>query len=144
MEPTLIQGGKHEDERGTIQFINDFDLKDIRRFYTIHHHNTQVIRAWQGHKIESKHFYVLQGKFIVAWVEIDDFENPSDDLTAEYEILNANQSSVLFIPPGYANGIKAQQPDSKIAVFSNKTLKESEKERIRYPSEKWLNWHKLP
>jgi len=143
MKPQIIKGGSHTDNRGTIRFVNDFDLKDIRRFYTIQHPDTQIIRAWQGHKIETKYFMPLSGTFVVAWVEIDDFEDPSDQLKAEYTILNAKKPKILHIPPGHANGLRAMESNSQIAVFSDMPMEKSSKEKYSYPPEKWLNWFSL-
>ncbi len=143
MKPQIIKGNTHTDHRGTLRFVNDFDLKDVRRFYTIQHTDTSVIRAWQGHKTESKWFFPLKGSFVVAWVKIDNFDNPSDNLKAEYKILQAKEPEVIFLPPGYANGLRALEPESQIAVFSDMTLEESLKERHKYPPEKWFDWYNL-
>lgn len=133
-------GDSFTDERGTIRFTNEFNLPNIKRFYTIEHHNTQVIRAWQGHEIETKYFSVLKGKFVVAWVEIDNFNNPSKKLEAEYKILGAYKPGVLHIPPGFANGLRALEPNSIIAVFSDFEVEKSIEARRRYDSNKWFNW----
>jgi dTDP-4-dehydrorhamnose 3,5-epimerase len=140
MKTKAIKGGFHTDNRGTLRFVNDFDLKSVRRFYIIQHPDTSVIRAWQGHEIETKWFFPLKGSFVVAWVKIDDFDNPSDNLKAEYKILKANEPAVVYVPPGYANGLKALEPNSEIAVFSDLDVNESIKEKRRYPPEKWFDW----
>jgi len=143
MKPQIIKGNTHTDHCGTLRFVNDFDLKDVRRFYTILHPDTSVVRAWQGHETESKWFFPLKGSFVVAWVKIDDFDNPSDSLKAEYRILQANEPEVIYLPQGYANGLRALEPESQIAVFSDMTLEKSLKERHKYPPEKWFNWYNL-
>lgn len=143
MKPQLIKGGTHTDHRGILRFVNDFDLKNVRRFYTIQHPDTSIIRAWQGHKIETKCFFPLKGSFVVAWVKIDDFENPSLNLQPEYYKLSAKNSEILILPPGYANGLKALEPNSEIAVFSDLDVNESVKEKRRYPAEWWLNWNSI-
>ncbi|MCF8337115.1 MAG: dTDP-6-deoxy-3,4-keto-hexulose isomerase [Bacteroidales bacterium] len=140
MKVQVIKGGNHTDDRGTLRFVNDFDLKNVRRFYTIQHPDTSVVRAWQGHEIETKWFFSLKGSVVVAWVEIDDFDNPSDKLKAEYKILKAEEPTVVYLPPGYANGLKALEPNSEIAVFSDLDVKESVKEKRRYPAEWWFDW----
>lgn len=143
MKPQIIKGGTHTDNRGTLSFVNDFDLKEVRRFYTIHHSDTKIVRAWQGHENETKYFFVLNGSFVLAWVEIDDFDRPSDNLRAEHTILKASQPTAVYIPPGYANGLRALAPQSQIAIFSDMTIEESLQERYRYPPEKWFDWHNL-
>ena len=142
-KPEIIKGGLFNDQRGTMRFVNDFRLEDVKRFYLIKHPDTSVVRAWQGHQFEKKYFYPVSGSFVVAWVKMDDFENPSDHLIPEYHILSANNNEVLSVPKGYANGLKALEPDSEIMVFSDMSLDESVKENIRYPADKWFDWNKI-
>ncbi len=85
--PYLIQGNKHIDERGVISFVNDFNLENVVRFYTILHENISIIRAWQGHKFETKYFYCLKGRFIINLVKIDDWDSPTIDLSVDTFIL---------------------------------------------------------
>lgn len=143
MKPQIIEGGISTDGRGTISFVNDFKFADVCRFYTIEHHETNIIRAWQGHRIEKKYFYVTQGSFVVAWVKIDKWESPSTDLRAEFVVLSSSKSQLLIIPAGYANGIKALEDNSKIVIFSDMTVEESIKEKIRYDSNLWLDWNNI-
>src|SRR4051794_3652230 len=89
-EVRIIQGRSFTDNRGTLNCVNDFTFFDVKRFYQIQHPDTTTIRAWQGHKIETKYFYVPFGSFLLAWVKIDDFDNPSVDLIAEHRVLTAN------------------------------------------------------
>jgi dTDP-4-dehydrorhamnose 3,5-epimerase len=141
--PTIIKGGSFTDERGTIRFVNDFCFEDVKRFYFIKHPDTSVVRAWQGHQFEKKYFYPISGSFVVAWVKIDKFENPSDNLIPEYHILSAKNSEILSVPKGYANGLKALEPNSELMIFSDLNLEESVNEKIRYPADKWLDWEML-
>ncbi len=131
------------DERGSMHFVNDFHFDDVKRFYFIKHPDTRIVRAWQGHQFEKKYFFTITGIFVVAWVKIDNFTNPSFNLIPEYHILSHQNCEVLFIPKGYANGLKALEPDSEIMIFSNLSLEESIKEGIKYPSELWLDWSKF-
>ncbi len=139
-ESKLIAGGTYTDQRGTLSYINDFDLTPIKRFYTITHPNKNVVRAWQGHQQEHKYFHVIRGSFVVAWVEIDNFNSPSPNLKAHYEILKASENNVLSVPPGYANGLKALEPGAKIMVFSDYALNESLDDKIRFDKDLWLDW----
>lgn len=141
--PKIIKGGTFSDERGQIRFVNDFHFSDVKRFYFIKHPDTSFIRAWQGHQFEKKYFYPINGSFVVAWVKIDDFENPSKNLTPEYKIISASSSEIISIPKGYANGLKALEPDSEILVFSDMSLEESLNEKIRFPANWWMDWNKL-
>lgn len=144
MEPVkLIKGGLHTDERGALGYVNEFTFPEVKRFYQIVHPDVEVIRAWQGHKIEHKYFYVPHGKFVLAWVEIDNWNQPSPDLKAEYLVLTQEEPAILSIPPGYANGIKALTPDSVLMVYSDLDLKQSGEDRWSFDSSLWLDWNKI-
>ena len=88
--PNLIDGGIHEDERGIISFVNDFNFSDVKRFYTILNNSKGYVRAWQGHKIEKKYVYTIIGKFLVCAVKIDNWEEPSKSLKPMTFILDEN------------------------------------------------------
>lgn len=141
--PKVMKGGSFSDERGIMRFVNDFRFCDVKRFYFIKHKDISIIRAWQGHQFENKYFYPILGSFVIAWVKIDNFENPSDHLIPEYHILSAQTSEILSVPKGYANGLKALEPDSEIMIFSDTSLEDSVKENIRFPQDKWLDWKKI-
>jgi dTDP-4-dehydrorhamnose 3,5-epimerase-like enzyme len=79
----------------------------------------------------------------VAWVKIDDFTSPSINLKPEYHILSSETSEIISIPKGYANGLKALEPNSEILIFSDMNLEESEKEKIRFPAERWMDWSRF-
>ena len=44
-EPEIIKGGVAVDDRGCVRFVNDFDFKDVKRFYQISNHEKGFIRA---------------------------------------------------------------------------------------------------
>lgn len=140
-EIKFIQGGISVDHRGSISHVNELEMRDIKRFYIIHQKDTSVIRAWHAHQFEKKWFYVVKGSFTTAFVKIDDWENPSPDLQPEIFKLSAVDSRVLYIPEGYANGIKATEPNSIIMVFSNKILSEAVDDSWRYDNHMWMNWN---
>jgi dTDP-4-dehydrorhamnose 3,5-epimerase-like enzyme len=142
-KPKIIKGGIFTDNRGSLRFVNDFHFNDVKRFYLIKHPTTESIRAWQGHQFEKKYFYPISGSFVLAWVKIDDFENPSVNLIPEYHILSASSSEIISIPKGYANGLKALEPDSEIMIFSDMNLDDSKNENIRFPAEWWMDWKKF-
>jgi dTDP-4-dehydrorhamnose 3,5-epimerase-like enzyme len=133
----LIQGSSYTDERGILSFVNDFNFDGIKRFYTFSHPNIDIIRAWQGHKIESKYFFCTKGKFLIAWVEIDNWDNPGKELKVNKKILSEDNPQILVIPPGNANGFKAIEADSKLIGFSNLTLEESKNDDYRFPVNYW-------
>jgi dTDP-4-dehydrorhamnose 3,5-epimerase-like enzyme len=142
-KPYLIPGEIHQDERGSLAFVNDFDLKKFQRFYIISPENKSIVRAWQGHQKELKAFYCLKGSFVIAAVLIDNWSSPSDELKPVIFKLSDKESQILFIPPGHATGIKAGKNQSKLLVFSDRTLPESRADDFRYDPNRWIDWAKL-
>jgi dTDP-4-dehydrorhamnose 3,5-epimerase len=140
MKPSALQGGEFTDARGKLIYFNDFDMKDVKRFYVIEQPDTSIVRAWQGHRFEQKWFYIIQGSFKVVLVQPDDWENPSDELAAEEFDLKSVDPQVLHIPGNYANGFKALQTNSKIIVFSSCTVEESSNDSFRFEKNKWYDW----
>lgn len=136
----VICGAVHNDQRGSISFINDFKLDSVVRFYTIQPANTNVIRAWQAHKQEQKWFYVISGSFKVVAVKIDNWENPSSELGLSEFDLSAGKPEVLHIPGGYANGFKAMEPNSVVMVFSDFSLQQSAQDEYRFDQNNWFDW----
>ena len=141
--PNIIHGGQFTDERGKLIFFNDFDMKEVKRFYIIEHPDTSIVRAWQGHKIEKKWFHVISGSFKVGLVQPDNWEKPSPELKVEEFILRAGDNSILFIPGNYANGFKAMEPGSGITVFSSFSVEESAADNYRFDKSMWYNWQQI-
>lgn len=139
----IIDGGQFIDNRGKLNYANEFSFKDVSRFYTITHPDTKTIRAWQGHKYEKKYFFVVNGSFVISWVKIDDWDTPSIELHADHLILKEEDSPVLCLPAGYANGLKALEPNSKVLVFSEFGLDKSVEEKIRFDADLWFDWEKM-
>ncbi|WP_298615760.1 dTDP-4-dehydrorhamnose 3,5-epimerase family protein [uncultured Odoribacter sp.] len=139
-ELKFVEGGISVDFRGQISHVNDLNMSEIERFYIIHQKDSSIIRAWHAHQHEKKWFYVVKGSFTATFVKVDNWENPSPALQAEIFQLNAQQSKVLLVPEGYANGFKANEPDSILLVFSNKILSEAVKDSWRYDKEMWVDW----
>lgn len=139
--PNLIETKSFTDNRGTLIFANDFDMLPIKRFYTLVHPDTSVIRAWQGHKIEQKWFFVLVGSFNIKLVQPDDWLNPSFDLRIHSFNLSENQPAILHVPNGFVTGFKAATPGSKMMVYSDLTLQESKNDDYRFDASYWGNWH---
>lgn len=127
VKPLLIEGNSYTDDRGTVCFINEFNMTEIKRMYSIMP-AMNVIRAWQGHKFERKWFYVIEGAFEVKIIPA--LAN-GDSLNKTIFHLSSSKQEVLFIPAGCFNGFKALQANSKLMVFSDKTLEESIKDDIR-------------
>lgn len=138
-KPFEINGGLQSDERGRIVFCNDFDMKEVQRFYYIQQ-DISVVRAWQGHKIERKWFSVVAGRFLIAAVQPDNWSNPSKDLSVQSFLLDAAAPSVLHIPAGYANGIKALEPDSILLIFSDLNMDEAKGDMYRFDPHLWFDF----
>lgn len=139
-KPKLIVGGQYTDERGLIEFFNDFDMSPIKRTYFTTHFDTNVVRAWQGHTIESRWFICVKGSFTIKLVQIDDWENPSDILKVHEYKLSTKKQEILYIPSGFANGFKALEPNSKLMILSNYGFNEIENDQVRFDQNKWTKW----
>ena len=139
----VLKGEFFKDHRGIITSINKLPFKDIERFYVIKHDNTQVIRGWHGHQFEKKWFYCLKGSFKMAFVKIDNWENPSKTLTPQVYYISDRESEILCIPEGYANCLQALSSEAQLLVFSGKTYPECLTDSWRYNVDYWGKWHLL-
>lgn len=84
-----------------------------------------IIRAWQGHKRETKWFFVAKGRFLVKTMQMENL----NDITQI--ILSDKESKVLEIPGGYYNGFQALEKGSVLMVFSDFMLDESKNDDYR-------------
>lgn len=134
--PDLISGNVHEDARGKVYFNNLADMSPIRRLYFIENADTDVVRAWQAHKVEQKWFQVIQGKMEISLINVN-WENPSDSPPAFKYVLDASKSEILHVPGGYASGFRALEKNSKIMVCSDFSLEESKEDDFRFPLDQW-------
>ena len=137
MNPKIIQGGNFSDYRGTISYVNDFSFKNIERFYIISNSDENPIRAWQGHKLDSKNFYCINGSFKIHFVKIDNWDSPSKDLNIETVIVSASESKIVHIPSGYANAIESLETNSKLISFSTLPLANVSDDDVRYTLDYW-------
>lgn len=115
----LLVGKKHHDERGIITYNNDFDSSKVKRIYTIENISLDFIRGWQGHKIEQRWFACMQGSFEISVIEVDDFENPSKELTISKYLLTDDVLTYLHIPSGYITAIQSKESNSKLLVLAD-------------------------
>ncbi|HEY3250089.1 MAG TPA: dTDP-4-dehydrorhamnose 3,5-epimerase family protein [Ignavibacteria bacterium] len=139
-EPKLIKGGLSVDDRGEVAFVNEFNFDKVKRFYVLGNHSSGFVRAWHGHKKESKYFHVVKGSALICAVKIDNWESPSAKLNVSRFTLSEKTPAVLYIPSGYANGSMSLTDDCKIMVFSTSTLEESLNDDFRYPARLWDPW----
>lgn len=129
----LIEGGSSIDDRGTVSFVNDFDFKDVKRFYMVENHEKGFIRAWHGHRKETKYVYIVSGSVIVAYFPIETSQEP-------YRVvLSAEKPQILCIPAGNYNGFKTLTDNARLMFFSTSTLEESSKDDIRLPATYFKN-----
>ena len=135
-----ISGGVAVDDRGRLQFCNDFDMSDIKRFYVVSNHAPGFIRAWHAHKNETKYVYVGSGAALIAAVKVDNWDNPSKDLSIERMVLSDDNPGVIKIPSGYAHGAMNLTIDTKIFFFSDSKLNDSVSDDYRYPFDYWNPW----
>lgn len=141
-EVTIVEGEVFSDARGVITSLNSFHFEGVKRIYFIHHPDVSVVRGWHGHQYERKWFYCVKGKFDVAVVKVDDWENPSPDLKPEVFHLSEKESRLVCVPAGYANCLKTTEADSVMMVLSDKILPDAYADSWRYPSTMWSDWLK--
>ncbi|MGB5981052.1 MAG: sugar epimerase [Nonlabens sp.] len=115
--PTIIKGSVHQDQRGSLFYNNDFEMSDIKRMYVISNTSLNFYRGWQGHKIESRWFQPIIGKYQIFVVGIES-ELQTDPESYSFEI-DANNSETLYVPKGHATCIKTMTEMNKLAVFSD-------------------------
>ena len=135
--PNIIQGGTAEDARGTVSFVNDFDLRDVRRVYRVTNSEAAPFRGWIAHKVERKWFLPAVGRVSILLVPIDDFDHPSPTLPVLRYGLDEASPAVLHVPGGYAIGIRSETPGASVLVFSNSLLGAIPDDVWRWPPETW-------
>ena len=143
-EPDLIKGAMFVDDRGSISFVNNFDLSEVRRFYMVENHEVGFIRAWHCHMEESKYVMALQGTAILALVRVEDPENPPVDHHIYRYVLTSSDPTVLWVPPGYAHGAKTLDAGTKLIFFSDASLSDSQKDDFRFDAFQWDPWSVVP
>lgn len=139
-EPRLIAGNIGIDDRGEVGFVNEFDFAGVKRFYTVRNHRQGFVRAWHGHRRESKYVTVTSGAALIGAVAVDDWEQPSAALPVARFVLAAHKPAVLYIPAGYANGFMSLTADAALIFFSTSTLEESKGDDIRFAARHWDIW----
>lgn len=139
---TIVDGEIFTDHRGIITSLNKFRFDGVERTYFIHHPDKSIVRGWHAHQFEKKWFYCIKGSFTMAFVEIDNWENPSPDLEAQIFELSDKESRIICVPEGYANCIKAKEDNSILMVLSGKILEEALLDSWRYDSTMWVDWSK--
>jgi dTDP-4-dehydrorhamnose 3,5-epimerase-like enzyme len=124
MSPKIIKGNCHSDERGFVFYNNDFDASAIKRIYIIENKSIDFIRGWQGHQIEQRWFSCVSGKFKIELIQIDDWDNPSKNLTINSFLIDSEKLNVLYAPSGYVSSIQSVELNSKLLVMADYLLGE--------------------
>lgn len=135
LKPVLIHGGQHTDHRGTITFLNDFDMSQVKRLYIIQNKDIEVVRGWRAHKVEQRWFYAVDGEFLIRAIEIDNFESPRKDVRIEEYLVSEESNQVLHIPVGYATSIQATVSGSKLLVFADNGIENAKLDDYLYPDD---------
>lgn len=128
MQPKIIRGNYHTDDRGTLTFNNDFNASEIKRTYTIANESIDFVRAWQGHEIEQRWFSAIAGSFKIKLIKIDNWENPAKNLSVLEFIITSDNFDILHIPTGFISSIQALEKASKLLVFADYGLGEIQDE----------------
>ena len=132
----VLNGGIFVDDRGPLRFVNDFNFEGVKRFYQVENFERGFIRAWHGHKYESKYVYVVKGS---AWVAAIDME---DTTAIEKFVLSDKSPKILFIPAGKYNGFQTLEENTTIIFFSTSTIEESKGDDFRLPYEQFPIFNK--
>ena len=128
------------DDRGYLRFCNSFDLTKYVRFYDVTNYQSNFIRAWHGHKKESKAAIVREGSAMICLVKIDNWKKPSKKLEIKKFFLSQKNPKILEIPAGYANGFMSLEPNTKITFYSDKNTKDSLGDDYRFDYNFWNPW----
>ena len=127
----LIQGNKFCDDRGYVSFINDLDLSKYKRFYLVENHEKGFIRAWHGHKQESKAVVCLRGVALIGLNRIGSEDEP------EMQVISSHNPRALIIPPGHYNGAKTLTDGCILMYLSDRTVEDSHGDDYRLPWDEW-------
>jgi len=133
--PKIIRGVSISDQRGTVAFINDFNMQPIKRFYSINHLDINIVRAWRLHRIEQRWFHVVKGEFLIRLVNIDDWVSPSKNLPIIEFLLTEKNNEVLHIPAGFGSSIQATEESSIMIVFADYGIENAQFDNYLFPSD---------
>ena len=130
--PNIIKGDLFKDNRGKLFSCNQFDMSPVKRMYSIENINSNYIRGWKGHKIETRWFFATKGSIIINTILISDLEKAHPLPFIKTFKLNDNNLDVLEVPPGFATSIKQYSNGDRICVFADYELGLSGDEDLRW------------
>jgi len=140
LEPQKISGGRFVDDRGFLRALTFPEGFVPKRLYSINNWRSNFIRAWHGHKLESKFIYMSRGSGMVAAVLMSDTVNPSKTENVHRFVIDSESHTAIYIPAGFANGLMSLTDDSEFTVISSATLDESKGDDYRFPYDYWKAW----
>ena len=82
-EINIVEIDTSVDDRGYLRYCNSFNLSSYVRFYDVINYQSNFIRAWHGHKNESKAAMVREGSALICLVKVDDWKKPSNKLRSQ-------------------------------------------------------------
>ena len=115
MKKKIITGEIFVDDRGYVISYNSFNFLNIKRFYRVQNHRSNFIRAWHGHKKESKYVYVSKGAALIGIVNLKNNK-------VFTKTLSEKKIELLYVPAGSANGFKTLEKNTELVFFSDKKL----------------------
>lgn len=130
-ELRLISGGRHKDVRGALRFCNDFNMRRIKRFYTVAHSASQPQRGWIMHKKETKWFFPFNGQTTIHIKPDDVGASSLPSVTMSFTLV-ASAPAVLQVPPSNWFCIE-QDGASEVMVFTNCLVGEFQNDDYRRP-----------
>jgi hypothetical protein len=119
MKPTLLKGNAYCDVRGNLLYNNTFDSSAVKRMYVIQNNSLDILRGWQGHKIEQRWFSAVHGSFYIQLMKIDNWDLPSKKLVCKEFMISNKTLDVLHVPNGYVSCIQAIEEGSRLLVMSD-------------------------
>ncbi|MVZ63652.1 WxcM-like domain-containing protein [Sphingobacterium humi] len=132
MEYKFVQGGAFNDSRGSVRFVNDFNMEAVKRFYLIKNANNEIIRGWRGHRYENRWFYVGSGSFLLYLVKIENWHEPDRTKEINRVMISATDNKVLHVPPGYGMAIKSLEYNSELITFADSIVENSDKDNFTW------------
>lgn len=139
-EPQKISGGRFVDDRGFLKALVFPEGFVARRLYSVNNWRANFIRAWHGHKLESKLIYMSKGSGIVAAVFMSDTVSPDKTAPVYRFAIDSESHAAIYIPAGYANGLMSLTMDAEFTVISSASLEESKGDDYRFPFDYWGAW----
>ena len=139
-EPHKISGGRFVDDRGFLKALVFPDGFAPKRLYSVNNWRANFIRAWHGHKFESKLIYMSRGAGIVAAVFMSDTSKPDKSAQIFRFSIDSESHTAIYIPAGYVNGLMSLTSDAEFTVLSSASLDESKSDDFRFPFDYWEAW----